>query len=84
MTKRQQKYEIREAVRGSFVGASGRVDYDLEAGIVSENDVDPEVLVLLMAAGVAFDPSEPALAVEPPLEPEPVQALEAAESEEPA
>lgn len=84
MSKRNKKYEIREAVRGSFAGAQGRVSYDLEAGVVSEKDVDHEVLVLLMASGVAFDPSEPTLAVEPALEPEPVQALEAAESEESA
>lgn len=78
MTKRQQKYEIREAVRGSFAGAQGRVSYDLEAGSVSEKDVDPEVLALLVAGGHAVDPSEPAQADEP------VQALEAAESEESA
>ena len=78
MTKRQQKYEIKEAVRGSFVGAQGRVDYDLEAGTVSEKDVDPEVLALLLAAGSAFDPSASAQTDEPP------QADEPAESEAPA
>lgn len=60
MTKRQQKYEIREAVRGSFVGAHGRIDYDLEAGTVSEKDVDPEVLARLIAAGSVGKPSKPA------------------------
>lgn len=78
MSKRNKKFEIREAVRGSFVGAQGRVDYDLEAGTVSEKDVDPEVLALLLAAGSAFDPSEPDQTDQPP------QADEPAESEAPA
>jgi hypothetical protein len=53
MAKRTKQFEIREAVRGSFVGARGRVRYDLEAGTVSEQDVDPEVLARLMATGAA-------------------------------
>jgi hypothetical protein len=59
MSKRTQQYEIKEAVRGSFVGAHGRIDYDLEAGTVSENDVDPEVLTRLIAAGHVGKPSKP-------------------------
>ena len=71
-----KKYEIKEAVNGSFVGASGRIDYNLEAGTVSENDVDPEVLARLLVAGIAFDPSASAQTDEP------VPADEPAESEE--
>lgn len=71
MAKRTKQYEIREAVRGSFVGARGRIRYDLEAGTVSEKDVDPQVLARLVAACVAFDPTS-----------EPVQALVPAPAEE--
>ena len=78
MSKRIKKFEIKEAVRGSFVGAQGRVDYDLEAGTVSENDVDPEVLARLLAAGSAFDPSASDQTDEPAPGDEP------AESEAPA
>lgn len=76
MSKQAQKYEIREAVRGSFVGAQGRIDYDLEAGTVSEKNVDPEVLARLIAAGVAFEPWASAQTDEP------APANEPAESEE--
>jgi hypothetical protein len=54
------KYQIKEWVSGSFVGASGRVRYELEAGIVSAKDVDPEVLARLIAAGKAVKASKPA------------------------
>jgi len=77
MTKRIEKYEIKEAVRGSFVGSRGRVDYDFEAGTVSEKDVDPEVLAVLLAAGSAVDTSAPEAD-------EPVLADAPAESEESA
>ena len=56
MSKRAKQYEIREAVRGSFVGAHGRVRYDVEAGSASERDLGPEVLGLLIATGYAVDP----------------------------
>jgi hypothetical protein len=60
MTKRITKYRIKEWVSGSFVGARGRVRYELEPGIVSEKDVDPEVLARLIAAGKAVKASKPA------------------------
>ena len=58
MAKRAKQYEIREAVSGSFIGAHGRVRYDVEAGSASERDVDREVLELLIATGYAVDPDE--------------------------
>jgi hypothetical protein len=48
-----REYEITEAVRGSFSGEHGRVNYDLEAGIVAEGDIDREVLRRLIGAGLA-------------------------------
>jgi hypothetical protein len=59
MSKSLAKYEIKEWVSGSFVGASGRLRYELEAGIVSEKDLDPEVLARLIAAGKAVRASKP-------------------------
>jgi hypothetical protein len=59
MTKPAKKYRITEAVRGSFVGAGGRVRYDVEPGLASEKDLDPEVLATLLAAGYAVDPDAP-------------------------
>ena len=53
MAKRVHKYEVAEAVRGSFIGQLGRVRYDVEPGVVSEADVDPEVLEVLIASGAA-------------------------------
>jgi hypothetical protein len=59
MAKRNNtRYRIKEWVSGSFVGAHGRVRYELEAGIVSEKDVDPEVLARLIAAGKAVKASK--------------------------
>ncbi len=53
MSKRNRQYEVAEAVRGSFGGAHGRVRYEIEAGVVSETDIDPEVLAVLLATGKA-------------------------------
>jgi len=54
---RAKQYQIKDAVRGSFVGAHGRVSYDIPAGRVSERDVAPEVLAVLLASGVAVPAS---------------------------
>jgi hypothetical protein len=53
MAKRAQTYEIRQAARGSFIGAFGRVSYDVGPGTVAEKDIDAEVLAVLLASGVA-------------------------------
>lgn len=53
MTRPPKQIEITTAVRGSFVGAHGRVSYELEAGAAFEKDIDPEVLDRLLASGVA-------------------------------
>jgi hypothetical protein len=58
MTKRTQqpteeRFEIREHVSGSFIGASGRVRYEVDAGVISRDDIDPEVLAVLLASGLA-------------------------------
>ena len=47
--RKQQQYQIRQPVRGSFIGALGRVRYEVEAGIVDEKGIDPEVLDVLLA-----------------------------------
>lgn len=60
MAKRSQLYEIREPVSGSFVGAQGRVSYEVEAGIVTEGEIDPEVLHCLLASGLAVEAAKPA------------------------
>jgi len=60
MGKRATKYRITERVSGSFVGAHGRVRYALEPGTVTDQDVDPEVLARLIAAGKAVKASKPA------------------------
>ena len=56
---RAKHFQIKEAVRGSFVGARGRVEYDLSAGRVSERNVDPEVLARLVRSGVAVPAPKP-------------------------
>ncbi len=56
----KQLYEIREPVRGSFVGARGRVRYEVEAGLLTEGEIDPEVLFLLLASGLAVKAAKPA------------------------
>ena len=58
--RKQQQYLVKEPVRGSFVGAHGRVHYKLEAGIVNEKDVDAEVLAVLLATGAAVKAAQPA------------------------
>jgi hypothetical protein len=60
MGRRTQSYEIRQAARGSFIGALGRVRYDVEPGTFSEKDLDPEVLGVLLASGVAVKAARPA------------------------
>lgn len=60
MAKRKQRYEIREPARGSFIGALGRVRYEVEAGIVAEGEIDPEVLDVLLASGLAVKAAKPA------------------------
>ena len=54
MAKRAQQYEIREAVRGSFIGALGRVRYDVEAGVrVASATSTPRCSSVLIASGAA-------------------------------
>jgi hypothetical protein len=60
MAKRKQQYQIRERVSGSFIGALGRVQYEVEAGIVAEGEIDPEVLDVLVASGLAVKAARPA------------------------
>jgi hypothetical protein len=60
MAKRKQHYEIREHVSGSFIGATGRVRYEVEAGVVTEGEIDPEVLDVLLATGTAVKAAKPA------------------------
>jgi hypothetical protein len=60
MARRKQHYEIREPVSGSFIGALGRVRYEVEAGVVAEGDIDPEVLDVLLASGTAVKAAKPA------------------------
>ena len=60
MARRTQTYEIRQAARGSFIGELGRVSYDVEPGSLSEKDIDPEVLRVLLESGVAVKAARPA------------------------
>jgi len=53
MAKRKQHYEILEHVSGSFIGTTGRVRYEAEAGVIAEGEIDPEVLDVLLATGTA-------------------------------
>lgn len=65
MAKRKQQFEIRERVSGSFIGALGRLRYEVEAGVVTEGEIDPEVLGVLLATGVAVKAAKPAESEEP-------------------
>jgi hypothetical protein len=65
MAKRRQQYEVREPVSGSFIGAAGRVRYQVEAGIVDAGEIDPEVLGVLLASGAAVKAAKPAESEEP-------------------
>ena len=58
--RKQQQYQIKQPVRGSFIGALGRVRYEVEAGIVDEKGIDAEVLSVLLATGVAVKAAKPA------------------------
>lgn len=60
MAKRKQQFEVREHVSGSFIGALGRVRYEVEAGIVTDGEIDPEVLGVLLATGKAVKAAKPA------------------------
>ena len=60
MAKRRQQFKIREPVSGSFIGATGRVRYEVEAGVVAEGEIDPEVLGVLLATGAAVKAAKPA------------------------
>lgn len=66
MAKRRQQYEIREHVGGSFIGATGRVRYEVEAGPVREGEIDPEVLSVLLSSGLAVKAARPAESEETP------------------
>lgn len=60
MGKATKTYEICEPVSGSFVTSAGeRLTYELDAGIVAESDVHPEVLKRLIRTGAAVTPTTP-------------------------
>ena len=80
MRRRAKQYEITEAVRGSFVGAAGRIHYDVQPGPASAKDVAPEALALLLRAGFAVDADAPMTEAESDSAPD--EAPEPAGSEE--
>lgn len=59
MSKRTKKFHITEHVSGSFVGSQGRVTFELDAGPVSEKEIDAEVVAFLEGAGLLVDPDAP-------------------------
>lgn len=61
MSKRQRhvNYRITRPASGSFVGSAGRVTYAVEPGVVRDDALDPQVLRILLASGVAVKATKP-------------------------
>lgn len=65
-TPEPKGHTVHVAARGSYIGANGRVRYDVPAGPLSADAVDEETLARLIARGVIVaDPVESVPAREP-------------------